>query len=368
MSARPPALVGDWPVLRGWPRSLGHALLELDTPSGRRGAEWWSDARQAHEAAEKIPSAQVVGGVLVHPRHRDAKLPRFAERLAAGEQVVVHRPGRRAVLRGAGPQAPFTKVTRRRRAVDAIQRHESVASAVGSSVRTAPLLDHGEDWMSLGPLAGRSLLEMGRDGQISDPELAGAWHMLGRALRHLHHVTPDRAPGLRARHDAAEEVATTHKWLDPVLAWGLLPTTEEGRIEQLLDPLVHQDESNRGDSRPTALLHRDLHDQQVLIADGQDHPALLDLDTAAWGEPALDVANVLAHLDLRVRQDLLTEWRAGAAREAFLGALAPDAATRSRAEAYRTAARLRLSAVYALRPRWRPLALALFEDVLTENR
>ncbi|MGC0250245.1 hypothetical protein [Pseudactinotalea sp. Z1748] len=66
-------------------------------------------------------------------------------------------------------------------------------------------------------------------------------------------------------------------------------------------------------------------------------------------------------------RNLLTEWRATAASEAFLGALAPDAATRSRVAACRTAARLRLSAVYALRPRWRPLAVALFEDVLTEG-
>src|SRR5699024_9179538 len=117
----------------------------------------------------------------------------------------------------------------------------------------------------------------------------------------------------------------------------------------------------------TGLLHRDLHDQQVLISPNQQRPGLLDLDTAAWGEPALDVANVLAHLDLRVRQDLLTQWRAAAAREAFLGALAPDGATRSRVDAYQVAARLRLSAVYALRPRWRAMAVDLFTEVLGAN-
>ena len=154
-------------------------------------------------------------------------------------------------------------------------------------------------------------------------------------------------------------MATTRTWLEAVLAWGLLPETPASHIEVLLRPLL-----DTGATLRTGLLHRDLHDKQVLIADGAHRPGLLDLDTAAWGEPALDVANLLAHLDLRVRQDLLTPWRAGAAREAFVGALAHDRQTRDRVEAYLVAARLRLSAVYALRPRWQAMARGLFDDVL----
>lgn len=360
---RPPARVGEWPVLRGWPRSPDHALLELDTPAGRRGAEWWADVRTAHETAEQVPAGRVLDGVLIHPLGSDAKLPRFAERLAAGEHVVVHRPGRRAVLRADAPDAPFTKVTRRRRAVDAVRRHTSVQAVAGTAVQMAPVLDHGADWISMGPLPGDTLLQLGRDGRVSDPELAGAWHMLGRALRALHTATTDQAPDLTTHHDAAQEKATTRRWLDPVLGWGLLPATEPARVDHLLAPLTTAPDG----AVRTGLLHRDLHDQQVLISPNQQRPGLLDLDTAAWGEPALDVANVLAHLDLRVRQDLLTQWRAAAAREAFLGALAPDGATRSRVDAYQVAARLRLSAVYALRPRWRAMAVDLFTEVLGAN-
>lgn len=356
----PPAQVGRWPVLRGWPRSHTHVLLELDTPSGSRGAEWWADARSAHEAAGHLPAAQVLDGVLIHPRTCDPELPRFAERLAAGEQVVVHRPGRRAVLRAGHPQAPFTKVTRRRRAPDAVARHTSVQAVIGADARTAPILDHGPDWISTGALPGRTLLALGRDASVSGAELAGAWHMLGRALQALHAASPDRAPQLDDWHGPTHEVATTRRWLDPVLGWGMLPQIDPAGIDALLAPLQ---EVPCGQVR-TGLLHRDLHDQQVLIAPGHWRPGLLDLDTAAWGEPALDVANVLAHLDLRVRQDLLTPWRAAAAREAFLGALGPDSTTWSRVGAYLMAARLRLSAVYALRPRWRATAEELFTQTL----
>lgn len=359
MSDHPPSRVGTWPVVRGWPRSTGHALLELETPEGPRGAQWWADAATTHSAAEHVPGAEVVGTVLVHPGDRDPALPRFAERLAAGERVVVHRPGRRAVLRADRPGAPFTKVTRRRRALNAVVRHRSVHTVLGRAAAVAPVLDHGPDWISLGALPGRTLLDLGQDTSVTDSQVAGAWHMLGRSLRHLHAAVPERAPELTARHDAAAEVATTRTWLEAVLAWGLLPETPASHIEVLLRPLL-----DTGATLRTGLLHRDLHDKQVLIADGAHRPGLLDLDTAAWGEPALDVANLLAHLDLRVRQDLLTPWRAGAAREAFVGALAPDRQTRDRVEAYLVAARLRLSAVYALRPRWQAMARGLFDDVL----
>lgn len=361
--ARPPDRVGTWPVLRGWPRSPGHALLEVQSPSGPRGAQWWAAADAGREAARQTPGADLVGTVLVHPGDQDPALPRFADRLAAGEHVVVHRPGRRAVLRADRPGAPFTKVTRRRRALDAVTRHRSVQQVLGRAAAVAPIVDHGPDWMSLGALPGRTLLQMGQDPAVSDADLAGAWHMLGRALRPLHAAGPARAPELTARHDAAAEVATTRSWLDPVLTWGLLPEPAPGRIEALLAGL---DRARPGPVR-TGLLHRDLHDQQVLIDAGGRRAGLLDLDTAAWGEPALDIGNVLAHLDLRVRQDLLTPWRARAARTAFLGALEPDRVTRSRVDAYLTAARLRLCAVYALRPRWRSLAVEMFTELTSSQ-
>ncbi len=46
------------------------------------------------------------------------------------------------------------------------------------------------------------------------------------------------------------------------------------------------------------LLHRDFFDKQVVV-DADGRPGLLDFDTLAAGEAAVDVANMLVHLELR---------------------------------------------------------------------
>ena len=104
------------------------------------------------------------------------------------------------------------------------------------------------------------------------------------------------------------------------------------------------------------MLHRDLHDKQVVVG---AHIGLLDLDTLAVGERALDLANALAHLELRVDQGLMTAAAARVARRAFLEGADPDPETRERIPAHLGVARLRLAGVYAFRPRWRALARAL---------
>lgn len=362
---RPPDAVGHWPVLRAWPRTRHRALLELATPTGRRGGQWFADPAELAAAVSGTPGAEVVEDVLIHAEGVDAQLPALAGRLAAGDRIVVHRPGRRAVLRADSPDAPFTKVTRKRRASSAVGRHEVVRTVVGAAAHLPRILRSGPDWFTLSAVPGRTLLEAGRDGGIPARVLAGGWHGLGVALARMHAARPSDHPSLRATHAAAAERDTTCDWVDPVSAWGLLPGIGTGAagqdaVAELLGPLTSQPPG------PIGLLHRDLHDQQVLFeADAPERRiGLLDLDTVAWGEAALDLANILAHLDLRVRQDLLTPTRAAVAEEAFLTALAPAKATLSRVSAYRRAARLRLAAVYALRPKWRVVAHALLADVL----
>ena len=52
--------------------------------------------------------------------------------------------------------------------------------------------------------------------------------------------------------------------------------------------------------------HRDFHDKQLLI-DG-DRGTLIDLDLAAAAHPALDVGNILAHLQLRALKGAAIDW------------------------------------------------------------
>ncbi|MGH2949349.1 MAG: phosphotransferase family protein, partial [Solirubrobacteraceae bacterium] len=107
-----------------------------------------------------------------------------------------------------------------------------------------------------------------------------------------------------------------------------------------------------------APLHRDLHDKQVLV-DPHGGVGLLDFDTLATGDPALDVGNLLAHLDLRALQGRCTPDDAGRAAAAFLAGYEAGADLEERAAVFAAATRVRLACVYALRPAWRHLGEAL---------
>ena len=102
---------------------------------------------------------------------------------------------------------------------------------------------------------------------------------------------------------------------------------------------------------PPVLAHRDLHDGQVLLTAGSAAdlaaatPGLLDLDTAALADPALDAGNLLAHLDLAAAAG-----HADAARAAAVGVVEHVALDPARIQVLRRAAAVRLCAVHAYRP------------------
>jgi aminoglycoside phosphotransferase (APT) family kinase protein len=105
-------------------------------------------------------------------------------------------------------------------------------------------------------------------------------------------------------------------------------------------------------------LHRDFYDKQILL--GPDHVTLLDMDTAGFGDPELDVANFCVHVWLRGIQH---EEQASSdpLQAAFLDAY-PLHLDAQRLSWYRSATLLRLAGNYVLRPRWRHVV----EDLVTE--
>ncbi|VAX39670.1 hypothetical protein MNBD_PLANCTO03-2169, partial [hydrothermal vent metagenome] len=105
----------------------------------------------------------------------------------------------------------------------------------------------------------------------------------------------------------------------------------------------------------TTVIHRDFYDKQLVI-DNCDRPGLLDFDTLSTGEPALDLANMLGHLELRVLQGLCSHTTAAEAARAFLDGYAADEATQARTRAYLDATRLRLAILYAFWPKWAALS------------
>ena len=161
---------------------------------------------------------------------------------------------------------------------------------------TAPLLgmvEHRE-------LAGRSLHDLLRDAGFDyggTDTVARAFGAAGRTIRALHDSTP---PAELPIHGADREAAITARWVDQALAHGVLDTLDRVRTADALHALG-TDLGSRASPPTLTLVHRDLHDKQMVVVDGDD-AGLLDLDTLAVGDPALDVANLLVHLELRMLQ------------------------------------------------------------------
>jgi len=98
--------------------------------------------------------------------------------------------------------------------------------------------------------------------------------------------------------------------------------------------------------------HRDFYDKQILC-DG-DQTVLLDCDTLALADPALDCGNFIAHLQWRTHQnpDRSDTLRRGI--EAFTQSYSwQDGSLTARLPWWTAASLLRLACLYAWRPRWR---------------
>jgi aminoglycoside phosphotransferase (APT) family kinase protein len=357
---------GPLVLRRAWARSATHALLEHAGAGGALTAgQWMDDAdalRQvAAETADRAPGRPVrvvaaPGGrsVLLQPGGADRRLVGLLGVLATpGAKLLAHRPERRAVVRLAGAEGVrYAKVVPPGRIAPlaAAARH---AGAATDRLRTAPLVavDEARGVAVFAALPGRTLAE------IDDAEeLARGARAAGEALRALHALAPPRGArthDVEAELRLLEEQVTRAAALVPDLAHriGAAPA----RVRAAL---------RAGRGAAAALIHRDFYDQQVILgADGR--AGVLDLDTMAIGEPALDVANMLVHFDLRAMQapGPAAATRAVRAAAAFLDAYAPDAEVERRIAAWADATRLRLAAMYVLRPRWAHLAGALAASI-----
>jgi aminoglycoside phosphotransferase (APT) family kinase protein len=159
----------------------------------------------------------------------------------------------------------------------------------------------------------------------------------------------------RTPHTPDAELVAARRWLDPAAVFADLPAdrwypTYERAALLLSSP-----------PGPTVLVHRDLHDKQLVVApDGAI--GMLDLDLATAGEAALDLANLLVHLRWRTLQGVCSRARSELCREALLDGYAPDPRVRDRLTAYAAATWLRLAGVYALRAAPAELVASLLDE------
>lgn len=276
---------------------------------------------------------------------RDRKLPGMRE-AAEGGTVVVHRFGRRAVIRH---HDRFTKVVRPGRGAgitDLAHRGHVVATKAGFS---APeVLASGDDRAEFAVLPGASLHDLGSVAELT--AWRGWWAEWARRW-------PAIAGGDRTglgEHTADDEVAVLRRWTSRVERFAALPAALEASLAEQVAQVA--DALTAGTAQPLVVSHRDLHDKQ-LLAHGTSL-GLLDFDTAALAEPALDLANLLVHVRLRHEQGLWSAEHTALAEAAVVGVVDELAVDRARLDGYAQATRLRLACLYAFRPRYRSLALA----------
>ena len=121
-------------------------------------------------------------------------------------------------------------------------------------------------------------------------------------------------------------------------------------------------ESPEVSSYKPVITHRDFFDKQVITC--EDGLLLIDLDTAAMADPAIDVGNFVSHIFLRAIQRGASRSIMDQESNLFVSSYhAHNPGVGSERIAFYTATSLfRLACLYAYRPRWKSLCHNLLEE------
>ncbi len=329
-------------VRRAWPADSSRVVLELEDEQGRV------------RAGEATPGPARPWTVRVLAHGEDPRLPGLAAAAAAGGRVVVHRHRRRAVV---GTPDRFVKFLARGRAPRVAERSDrlhGLGTAAGFAVPA--VLARAEDRVEFSVLPGRSLHELGAAGQAD--AYRAAWEEWARCWPALATAVPGTE---LPEHAAEDEARTLARWAGHLEAFPGLLEAPPGTAAALALRIGQELSALPAARRTRVVLHRDLHDKQLLF-DGA-RLGLLDFDTAALGEPELDLANLSVHLELRVEQGLLDPALRAAGQEAVTVVSRALGADPARLALHAEAARLRLACVYAFRPQGRGVAQGLLDGL-----
>jgi len=280
----------------------------------------------------------------------DTRIP-LSEKLSGASaedlRTVSYRPGRRMVIeeRHNGVITMVLKGYRRRKSTPAALNHRVAEEAMESgSFRIPRLLRH--------ELELETLVFEYLDG---DPFLVGKpaveiCFKIGTLLTRFQGLV--RSAELK-KFQAEDEFGVLDTWRSKSFAGtGALPKGWDEARRSLDEAHACLSETQWG------LCHRDLHDGQILLVNGE--PALMDFDLLCQADTALDPANLLAHFSLRSLQCFhgADDETVRACGEAILDGLdrRKDGAFWNRLRFYQGTAFLRLALVYALRPKWSKLS------------
>ena len=184
--------------------------------------------------------------------------------------------------------------------------------------------------------------------ELAGEAFAKGVRMAGRAIARLHDCKLDA----ERRHGPEDEVRLLEGWvrLTGEVHNGLRDVTANAMVEVRKALLAL-------DSAPTALVHRDFYEKQVII-DGE-RTALIDFDTLCKADPAIDLGNFIAHIRLARAKGIAVE---SGLEDSFLDAYgSTDADLPRRVEVYTRATILRLVCLYSFWPRWGDVPVRMAE-------
>lgn len=331
---------------RAWPKGRrdGHELVLIegrDRSHGLRAGRLW--LRPSTGLGWQVAKVEMT------PAGVDPRLPELTDHAADGT-LLVHRFGRRAVVRRSDDYVKVVRPGQAAAVARAAQQGRVVAQAAGFGAPTVGATTNGS--VSFGILPGRSLHELG--GVLTTAEWGTWWRRFAERWPALAQPA-NRAQGATPTpHTAHDEVSVLRGWLESTGRLEALPADLHGhlaaRVETVTTALLGEP------AQEPVISHRDLHDKQIL-AQGSSL-GLLDFDTVALAEPALDLANLWVHAHLRAEQGLWSARHRDVAQQEIRASADALGVTPTRFATYAEATRLRLICLYAFRPRHRRLALA----------
>lgn len=324
-------------VVRGSARESGALELELRVLADSGLSRTVFAKQQGAQITQNELGASFSPELLRSLVARALRIPR--PRVTAVESVsLAARAGRRATLRldatlsGGERTRLVLRWTPTSRSMARAEWAQRLAATSPLELPfAAPLVVDGDAHMAVYPFVeGTDLAHLLDAGSPMDSAV------IVTAIDRFHSLA---APPNAERHGAAEELATLDRVRRRSTNCGIPEPEGFEAARQMLD-------ERAGDfgSGAEVLLHRDLYERQILVGP-RGQIMLLDLDTAALGDAALDAGNFLAHLELRSM-----EHPEGAGEAALRQALWASPRAEERAIRWAVAATLlRLAFVHSLR-------------------
>lgn len=326
---RIPARVDDVTIERAWPQA-GTDVLSLIVEG--------KDAAGHVRAGRLVLDDDTIVDSEFVPHGRDPQLPALAD---APGVLIGHRFGKRAVLHDGDR---FLKAVRPKKQADVIARNTvgaEVAEAAG--FLAARPRDAGKGLVETARIPGVSLAKPFKDSTL----WSRAWGEFARRWPTFASSTID-VPA----HDPAREAGVLLEWVEGALDRRVLVDLGEARstAHRIAEQLVS------GDADSLVTTHRDLHDAQLLFDEASGTIGVLDLDTLARSEAALDLGNMSVHALLKVAQGRWSKDEGDVVVQTMQDTARKLDVTPRRFELAEAATALRIAAVWAYRPGWQDFA------------